>query len=355
MESRPLRRKPSAKPSIKKVGKILRSLQITPKPRPATRNVNRRPRNQRAISRRPTNRIPPGVRCSFTGLERVTQITVPTTVTPGTLLYQLPANPLSAPRLQSTASQFDSWYGNITLEVETTGNSFNTDYVVLRHVPNGDPGRLPTNALNLLNLAETSDRNGESAKLQLDANRIARVSARWSESYNPRKPIIDTDPSECNNGLFIIVADGSPGTTSVNLTVRLRYNISFYGPIVNPQIANSSQLFTGVAPLSGTNFLGASPTSIGFGSATASGNVVNLPIGQYIITSYATGTGLVAPTATFVGATVSTPTFTNVASGTVSMGTWNVNVTAANATFTIAQTATTVTASYIQINPLKFT
>jgi len=258
--------------------------------------------------------------------------------------------------LAATASQFDSWYGNITMEVETTGNSFSQDYVVLRFLPNGDPGRIPTNAMNLLNLAETAERNTDSAKLQLDSNRIARVSARWVDSYNKKKPILDSDPSDCNNGVFIIVADGSPGSAAVNLTVRLRYDVHFYGPIVNPIVSNSSQLFTGVAPLSATNFFGTSPTSVGFGSATATANTVTFPqIGSYIVTSYATGTGLTAPTAVFNNATLLTPLFTNVASGTTSMGTWNITTTAANATMVLTQAATTVTASNIQINPLKFT
>lgn len=335
--------------SAKALANMVAKMTVRPKPKPK-RN------NGRNMVRRPNKPMSPVTRCQFTAVERVTQITVPTTVTPGTLLWSAPANPLTAPRLQAIASQFDSWYGDMSIEVETTGNSFSQDYVVLKHVVNGDPARLPTNVNNLLNLAETTDVPSSSARLQLDSNRSARVTAKWASSYNPRKPILDTDPSECNNGLFIIVADGSPGTTSVNLTVRLRYNIHFYGAFVNPVVVNSSQLITGVGPLSASNFIGTTPTSIGFGSATATANTVTLPlIGSYIITTYATGTTLLGPTATLTGGTILPPSYINPTSGTVAMGTFNVVTNAVNATFVITQGAATITSSYVQINPLKFT
>lgn len=335
------------------IGQVTRLLRKTAIARSKPIRIPKPP--SRSIARRPVNNRTNKVLCRFTGCERVVQLTVPTNVTPGTLLTTIVANPVSAPRLQATASQFDSWYGNMTMEVETTGNSFSQDYVVLRHVPNGDPSRLPTNATNLLNLAETYENRAESTKLQLDSNRIASVTARWSSSYNRKKPILDTDPSECNNGLFIVVADGSPGTASVNLTVRLRYDIHFYGPVVVPQIRNDSQLFTGVVPLTAANFLGTTPTTTGPGSATASGNIITFPlIGEYIVTTYATGTGLVAHTAAFANASALTPSYTNVSSGTVAMGTWNIRTTAVNATMTLTTPATVITSSLVQINPLRF-
>lgn len=254
------------------------------------------------ISRRPNNTNPLVSKCSFSALERITTVPVPTSVTSGTLLYTLLANPLSAPRLRAIASQFDSWYGEMSMEVETTGNSFSKDYVILRHLPNGDPSLIPTTADSLLALSETSDRPGESTRLQLDSNKVARVTAPWKTSYNPRKPIVDADLNDCNNGLFIIVADGSPGTDPVNLTIRIRYTIHFYGALVSPILPDRSTKISSAAPTASSIF-GAAPTISGVGGATASGNtVVFTNPGRYLctlcytLTNPATG-GFVMPSA----------------------------------------------------------
>jgi len=303
---------------------------------------------------RPNTQPRTQTQCYFQGTERIAQITVPTTVTPGTLLWTAPVNPTVSPRLAAAATQFDSWHGTMTLEVETTGNSFSQDYVILRHVPNGDPARLPTNARNLLNLAETCDHPQESYKLQLDSNRVGRVVASWKQSYNPRKPLLDTDPSECNNGLFVIVADGSPGTTAVNLTIRMKYQIRFFGPIAVPVVVNSTQQITGNGGvISASNLLGTAPVSAGPGSVTAAANVLTFPmIGKYIVTYYATGTGLAPPSATLsAGAAFDAPVFTNVSSGSTAMATWNVSVNSSSSTMTLAMAATTITLSYAQVNP----
>jgi hypothetical protein len=325
-----------------------------PPPRPKRQRKRNRPQPAGPNAVRRPNRQPKAqTMCHFQATERISQITVPTNVTPGTLLFNTPANPTISPRLAAAASQFDSWHGDMTLEVETTGNSFSQDYVILRHVPNGDPARLPTNARNLLNLAETCERPTESYKLQLDSNKVGRVIASWKSTYNPRKPILDVDPSECNNGLFIIVADGSPGASAVNLTIRLKYNIHFYGPVAVPMAINTTQQITASGgTISSSNLLGSAPVSTGPGSATAAANVLTLPnAGKYILTYYATGTGLGIPSAAFsAAAAVDSPVFTNVSSGTVAMATWNVTTTA-SATITLTMAATTVTLSYAQLNP----
>lgn len=235
------------------------------------------------ISRRPNSSNPAISKCSFTALERITTVPVLPTVTSGTLLYTLLANPLSAPRLRAIASQFDSWYGEMALEVETTGNSFSKDYVILRHLPNGDPSLIPTTPDSLLALAETSDRPGESTRLQLDSNKVARVNAPWKASYNPRKPLVDADLNDCNNGVFIIVADGSPGTESVNLTIRIRYTIHFFGAVVSPILPDrSTNIVSNVAPTSASMF-GATPTITGVGGVSATNNTVKFAkAGRYL-------------------------------------------------------------------------
>lgn len=263
----------------------------------ASLSLKRRPRRRNLrsnlLSRRP-NRVPRmSAPCVMSNTERVSTILIPTTVTPGTLLYVLPVNPTSAPRASATASQFDSWFGNVSLEVETTGNAFSKDYVVVKHVPNGDPARLPSNVLNTLNFAESSDRAGDSRKLQLDSNQRVVVTAPWSESYNPKKPILDDDPSDCNNGLFIIVANGSPGTDPVSLTVRLKYNFHFFGPIFVPILTDNSNDLVGNGSLATNSIFGATPIITGLGELSAAINTVTVPFpGRYLVAASFVGTVL---------------------------------------------------------------
>lgn len=87
---------------------------------------------------------------TLNGTERIATITIPTSSQPGELLYTLENNPNSAPRARAVASQFDSWHSVTELEVETTGNAFAKNFIIIRHVPNGDPGRLPSDATSLL-------------------------------------------------------------------------------------------------------------------------------------------------------------------------------------------------------------
>jgi hypothetical protein len=347
-----------ANATVRRMQQAFRRLKVkqNPKPRYQKRRANpRNNMNDRAVMRRPVGpKSTPTRACHYAALERITQVTIATNVAAGTLLYSLAANPVVSPRLKAVASQFDSWRGTMSLEVESTGNSLSTDYVILRHVPNGDPARLPSNLNSLLNLAEASDRPGDSAKLQLDANHIAKVTAIWSESYNPKKPIIDSDPTECNLGQFIIVADGSPGTVSVNLTIRLRYSIDFFGSIFAPIIVDSSQIISTTGGSTGLNFFGTSPSVAGPGSAAGSNNTITFPlVGTYTITSICGGTGILAPTAIASGGTFVGPFFPNVANTTAtsSVGTWNLVTIFPNTTFVINQAATTIATAYVQINP----
>jgi len=141
------------------------------------------------------------------------------------------------------------------MEVETTGNAFSKNFIILRHFPNGDPSRIPSPGQSLLNAAEAYDRKSESVKLQLDSNSKGICKAPWNLSYNPQKPINDTDPSERNLGVFVIVSNGSPGTDPVDITVRFRYNFRFFGPIYAPLIPDNSKLAI-AAPVTNANIFG---------------------------------------------------------------------------------------------------
>jgi len=296
--------------------------------------------------------------CRMSATERVTQVIVPASVTPGTLLFSSPVNPTSSPRLAAVATQFDSWYGTITMEVETTGNAFSQDYAILRHVPNGDPSRLPTNARNLLNLAETCEKRSESAKLQLDSNKTAQVVATWKTSYNPRKPILDSDPSECNNGLFILVADGSPGTTPVNLTIRFRYNIVFYGPQATPIVINPANTIVG-APgvLTPASIFGTAPAITGPGSNFAAGNIIDIASGAPVsIAVNVNGTGLTVPTFSILNGIITTVISTPKINTAATAASYVIIVKPAeDCTLTTTITATAVTASQAFISPFVLT
>lgn len=261
---------------------------------------------------------------TFNGTERVATVTIPVNSTPGQLLFTLENNPNSAPRASAIASQFDSWHSVTELEVETTGNAFAKNFIVIRHLPNGDPSRIPSDPQSLLNFAEAYSRRNESFKLQLDSNGKGVVHAPWrGVSYNPRKPINDSDPSERNNGLFIIVSNGSPGTDPVDITIRYRYAIKFYGPIFQPILPNLSTTLTG-----GSGFTPAAPfplnmTLAGFAVLSRTTNSLTLKAGSYLMSTGLTGTTLtVSFLPTSPGVVFNPVPLSTLGSGTTIVQTW---------------------------------
>lgn len=282
MPNQTRQRKPSGRSQQQPV-RVNRPGLVLPKLQPRPNMVSRRARPSRV-------NVNSANQCA--ALERITTVTIPATSQAGDLLFSMPNNPNSAPRASAIASQYDSWYGNASIEVETTGNAFSKNFVIIRHVPNGDPNRLPTSASEMLNFAEAYGRRAESVKLQLDSNRRAVCSAPWrGVSYNPKKPLVDTDPSECNNGLFIVVSNGSPGNESVDITIRYRYRFHFFGPI-----------YAGILPnLSTRGFLSRLSPATPFGDARSiSGNAVTasdptsitVKPGSYLLMYYCTATGI---------------------------------------------------------------
>jgi hypothetical protein len=252
------------------------------------------------------------------GTERVVTLTIPITSKAGDLLYILEGNPNSAPRARAVASQFDSWSSPLELEVETTGNAFSKNFILIRHLPNGDPDRLPSPGQSLLNVAEAYDRRDESVKLQLDSNAKGVCRAPWSLSYNPRKPIEDTDPSERNLGLFIIVSNGSPGTEPVDITIRLRYNFRFYGPIYQPLSPNTSASLSGGSGWSASAPFPSNMILEGTGVISRTTSTITVQPGSYLMSFFVAGNTLAGsfiPTAT--GITFTSRGITSTASSSV--------------------------------------
>lgn len=277
---------------VRKVVKTLKNMKLDPKPqKPAkTRNQRNRPRRAR------TTRRPNMSEVHFQDTERLATVTVEPGVSPGTLLSMIPVNPLTPPRLQSVARQFDTWKGTMTLEAETTGNAFSKNYVILRHLPNGDPAQIPFEPRALLNTVEAGGRPSDSQRLQLDSNRKATVSATWTHSYNKNKPIVDPDLNDANNGLFLLVSNGSPGTESVDVVLRVRYDIRFYGPVAKPLVTDASvDLYSATGtlalPWKGSSFNGPGTNYLQWDEATAT---LTMPKGKYLLSVRVTGTGLTA-------------------------------------------------------------
>lgn len=289
------------------------------------------------------------------GCERVATITIPVNSTPGQLLFTLENNPNSAPRASAISSQFDSWHSVTELEVETTGNAFAKNFIVIRHLPNGDPSRIPTEPQSLLNFAEAYSRRYESCKLQLDSNGKGVVRAPWrGVSYNPRKPINDSDPSERNNGLFIIVSNGSPGTDPVDITIRYRYALKLYGPIFQPILPNLTASLTGGSGLTAVAPLPLNMVLSGFPVLSRTTNSLTLKAGSYLMTTNLTGTGITS------GFVPSSPgvIFTIVAasnSGLNASQAWTFTLPSAAVVTFGGVIATTLTAASVFLSPFDLT
>lgn len=310
----------------------------------------RRPRRRRNPARPPpANRINANLPSIIQAKERVSTITISPDTLPGQLLLTLPANPMSAPRSGVIATQYDSWSGHCEMEVETTGNAFSKNYVALKHAPNGDPARIPAGADALLNFAEAGSRPLEACRLQLDSNQASRVSAPWSLSYNPKKPIIDTDPSECNNGVFTIVSNGTPGAETVTLTVRFSYRFMLYGPIYEKQTPDTSASIFGDTPTTSAPF----PTAarvFGTGFVSHTNNSITIKKGRYLASYLLAGTGITAaPDITSSTATITVTA--RVLSATQFLANYVVNATS-NAVINFpASTATTLSQATFTVGP----
>lgn len=319
-------------------------------PAPAPKPKIPAPRPQKK-PRKPRTRMNASV--FFRDTERVATLSIPTSSSPGDLLATFAVNPLSAPRLRAVAQQFDSWHGQMSMEVETTGNAFSKNYVILRHLPNGDPSVVPSNPDALLNTVEASARPGESARLQLDSNRSVSVSARWSESYNKNKPIVDADLNDCRNGQFLIVSNGSPGTDIVTLTVRLRYQIRFFGPVYRSLVSdNSTRISATGVPATPWSNATLSGNGSGYISFNTSNSTVTLPAGNYLFSQVYKGTGISSvPGAIFTNCSAGPGS--SIVSSTIAIDSYTLSVPVDGGTVKLGVpvTATTLTSASLFIAP----
>jgi len=191
-------------------------------------------------------------------------------------------NPTQFPRLGVFASQYKQWKGDFKLHVESLGNAFANSSVSLAYVPDPDPSDLPSDPTALLRVINASP---SQANLHLQAQGSKNVSASWKLSTNPWKFIVDNQASERANGLFIVVANGSPGLADIPLKVSVSYDVQFQGNTFAPlegALANVVQAVYGTNnSLSDALFL---PTTGAFNWVASGVGNVNLTL------SYPSGT-----------------------------------------------------------------
>jgi len=190
-----------------------------------------------AKARPRTMRNAPAIRSNLTrpdrqvGEEFYGFITVPASATVGQNLFSVEVNPTSFSRLAVFASQYKQWRGLITMRVESLGNAFSTSSVSAAYIPDPDVNELPLDPTALLRVVNSSP---SQRNLHLQDKNTISINANWQLSTNPWKFVQDTDPSDRSNGLFLIVANGSPGATDIPLKISFRYDVSFQGATYSP-------------------------------------------------------------------------------------------------------------------------
>lgn len=180
------------------------------------------------------------------GHEFLGVVKVPTTAAIGQKLYQLEVNPQYIPRLSVIASQYKQWKGPITLHVESLGNAFATSSIAAAFVPDPDAVELTQTGVDLLRVVDSAP---SKTSLHLQESVTKNVKASWSLTTNPWKFVQDTDPSDRSNGLFVIVALGSPGSVEIDLKISVSYDVTFQGNTylaMEPTTVNALAAWQGV-------------------------------------------------------------------------------------------------------------
>lgn len=237
-----------------------------------------------------------------TETEPVDPITVPANSKRGTLLYAVEINPRKLGRiLAAAASQAQSWAGNFTFQMRVNGSVNATNYALARFLPDADLSKLPNNAEELWRYvrATTSGSPNKQMNRALDrafvkfniiSDEASTVSASWEQSYNPIKPMSDTDPSEANLGVFVIVSNGPP-LEDITIDLDVKEDVYLCGPAPRTVLTDTS-VFASAVPTS-NGALGSQFTQEGNGSLdhTNTSYTITQP-GRYLINHQFYGTGI---------------------------------------------------------------
>lgn len=254
---------------------------------------------------------------SYDVSEPLDPIRVPPDSQLGTLLYSEECNPARLGEiLKAQASQAQSWKGNYEFKLRVNGSVNAKNYAVARWLPDADKSKLPTNPQRLWKYVRGTaqedkrpDRAFVKYNIVSEQNRNSsyKVKASWSGTFNPKKPIEDTDPSERSLGLFVIVSNGPPGE-DITIDVDVHARGHFYGPTPSPTLIDTSAVVT-ATPTSLTQPFGTNTLVQGPGSVEAAGNRLSIGNpGTYLVALRYAGTGITqVPTIIFTGITPTTP------------------------------------------------
>lgn len=254
---------------------------------------------------------------SYDFSEPLDPIRVPPNSTFGTLLYAEECNPARlGEMLKAQASQAQSWRGNYEFKLRVNGSVNAKNYAIARWLPDADISKLPSNPERLWKYVrgtaqqdDRPDRAFVKYNIVSEQNRNSsyKVKASWSGTFNPKKPIKDTDPSERSLGLFVIVSNGPPGE-DITIDVDVHAKGHFYGPTPSPTLLDASTLVT-ATPSSNAQPFGSNTVVSGTGSVEATGNVLTIGNpGTFLVAIRYTGTAITqVPTIVFSGITPNTP------------------------------------------------
>lgn len=289
-----------------------------PRP-PPPRKTNRRSRRQRGQRRSPNQQSIDGdvAFTSYNVSEPLSPIVVPADSTMGTLLYAEECNPARLGEiLRAQASQSQSWRGEYIFKMRVNGSVNAKNYAIARWLPDADKSKLPLNKDSLWKYVRGTaqddnrpDRAFVKYNIISETNRNSSFSVRasWKGTFNPKKPINDTDPSERSLGLFVIVSNGPPGE-AITIDVDVHAVGKFYGPTPTPTIVNTAIAVT-ATPTSLAIPFGPNTTIQGPGSVTAAGTILAVENpGEYLLAIRYVGTGITGvPNIAFSGITPTTP------------------------------------------------
>jgi len=294
--------------------------------------------------------------------EIVAPVDVPLDAGRGDLLYAVEVGPRTlGPILAATASQAQSWAGDFTFQLYVNGSVNAKNYAIARWLPDAKLSSIPAGGIALWKLARgKTQREGTKnirdkahIKYNVVSNQYAEVHACWEQSYNPKKPVVDDDPTEMNLGVFIIVANGPPGEAIV-IDVEVRYDVFLMGPVPTEVVVDRS-VRVNANPTSVSILFGPTATQVGEGLLVLTSNSFSVRDGKYLVTHAFVGTAMTAP-----------PSF-SVSSGTISALSLAVSATSMIATYVLTVSpgpavvtlgsiiATTLTSHTLRLAPYSST
>jgi hypothetical protein len=232
--------------------------------------------------------------------EPVKAITVPADSERGALLYATEISPTKLGRLlKAKATQAQSWAGNLEFQFRVNGSVNAKNYAIARVLPDADLTDLPAEGEELWRYVRASTEGYSNKKRKLEdrnwikynviSNQVSKVKAPWTMSFNPLKPVTDSNATERSLGLLVVVSNGPPGE-SIVIDVDCDYDIYLCGPTPRSTVVDLTATVNGTPTSLTTPF--ATYTSVGPGHPNVDPAVITLQPGSYSLTTIWTGTGI---------------------------------------------------------------